>query len=566
MKRKTGLAAAAAAAAVIIVSTAAVMAQQPDESAGSTIADRIYIGDVNVGGMTVREATDAVSAYVDSIADQEVTLKAGDRTVTASVSDLGLTWSDTDVAEDAFNYGRTGNLIARYKANKDLEHENKVFPVVMQADEKKTEAFLQEHADELNQEAQDYGLKRSDGKFTVVEGKEGIVVDVDQSVDSVNEQLTDGWKDDIVLDLVTEKDEPRGSAEELKKVKDELGTFHTDFSSSSSGRIQNIKTACSKINGTVLYPGDEFSVYDTIAPMDAEHGYELAGSYENGTTVQSYGGGVCQVSTTLYNAVIRAELEVTERYAHSMLVAYVDPSSDAAIAGTYKNLKFKNNTDAPVYIQGYTSGKQLYFTIYGQETRDPNREVSFESETTGTIEPKTEFRTTDAKIGSITKVQSSHSGKTARLWKIVTVNGVEKSREVFNNSTYNASPTIYEVGISSSSSEAVAAMKQAIATGDISKVRAAAAKWANADQKKKEETDKENTQNQTDTQKEDSETKPQQNQNTDSETKPQQNQNTDSETKPQQNADSSQQQPQTPQQEPSSGNSQSGSVQTQNKE
>ena len=454
--------------------------------------------------MTQEEATEAVSEYVDSLEDKEITLKAGDRSITATAEELGLEWSDTDVAQIALDYGKTGNLIARYKANKDLEHEDKVFPVILKANEEKTTAFLEEETEDLEQKAQDYGLKRENGAFTVVAGKSGTAVDVENSIKAINEAFSDGWKDNMVVELATKEEKPKGSQEELAKVKDVLGTFHTSFSSSTAGRVTNIENACGKINGTVLYPGEEFSVYEAISPMDAENGYALAGSYENGTTVQSYGGGVCQVSTTLYNAVIRAELEITERYAHSMIVSYVDPSSDAAIAGTYKDLKFKNNTDAPIYIEGYTSGRTLYFTIYGQETRDPGREVSFESETTGITQPKTEIRATSAKIGSITKVQSSHTGRTARLWKVVTVNGVEQSREVFNNSTYSASPTIYEVGTASSNKEAVAAMKEAIATGNIDTVRAAASKWANADkEEEKQKQDEENKKEETDQKNED---------------------------------------------------------------
>ncbi|HIZ08706.1 MAG TPA: VanW family protein [Candidatus Eubacterium avistercoris] len=489
---------AVAAAAIAVFASVAVVSAKSDSGADNTIADRVYIGEIHVGGMTQEEATEAVSEYVDSLEDKEITLKAGDRSITATAEELGLEWSDTDVAQIALDYGKTGNLIARYKANKDLEHEDKVFPVILKTNEEKATAFLEEETDDLEQKAQDYGLKRENGAFTVVAGKSGTAVDVENSIKAINEAFSDGWKDNMVVELATKEEKPKGSQEELAKVKDVLGTFHTSFSSSTAGRVTNIENACGKINGTVLYPGEEFSVYEAISPMDAENGYALAGSYENGTTVQSYGGGVCQVSTTLYNAVIRAELEITERYAHSMIVSYVDPSSDAAIAGTYKDLKFKNNTDAPIYIEGYTSGRTLYFTIYGQETRDPGREVSFESETTGTTQPKTEIRATNAKIGSITKVQSSHTGRTARLWKIVTVNGVEQSREVFNNSTYRASPAIYEVGTASSNKEAVAAMKEAIATGNIDTVKAAASKWANADkEKEKQEQEEENKKEET---------------------------------------------------------------------
>ena len=164
----------------------------------------------------------------------------------------------------------------------------------------------------------------------------------------------------------------------------------------------------------------------------------------------------------------------------------------------------KNNTDAPIYIEGYTSGRTLYFTIYGQETRDPGREVSLRARQRGSLSRKAEIRATSAKIGSITKVQSSHTGRTARLWKVVTVNGVEQSREVFNNSTYSASPTIYEVGTASSNKEAVAAMKEAIATGNIDTVRAAASKWANTDkEEEKQKQDEENKKEETDQKNED---------------------------------------------------------------
>ena len=97
--------------------------------------------------------------------------------------------------------------------------------------------------------------------------------------------------------------------------------------------------------------------------------------------MQTYGGGICQVSTTLYNAVLRAELNVTERSNHSMTVHYVPLSADAAISGTDKDLKFTNNLDHPVYIQGVAGGSSITFTIYGKEYRASNRKVEYVSET-----------------------------------------------------------------------------------------------------------------------------------------------------------------------------------------
>ena len=142
-------------------------------------------------------------------------------------------------------------------------------------------------------------------------------------------------------------------------------------------------------------------------PFDAENGYALAASYEMGKVVDSYGGGICQVSTTLYVAVLKAELEVTERYSHSMIVHYVDPSMDAAIAEGLKDLKFINNTDAPIYIEASADGSTLHFAIYGHETRDPNRTVRYESETTNTEDP-TPSLTEDANASFGTIEQTSY--------------------------------------------------------------------------------------------------------------------------------------------------------------
>ncbi|MDD7642182.1 MAG: VanW family protein [bacterium] len=459
------------------------------ENTERLIAENIYIGNIAVGGMTEVEATEAVDAYVESLSDTQFTLTVDDKSVTATAADFGVSWSNPVIVKDAANVGRTGNLIERYKSKKDLEHENLVFDMEYTADRGKVKSYLEEYTKDMNQEAVNYGLVRENGGFTITDGQNGVAVDVEKSADEIVSYIEDSWtQTDTSLELAASVVEPEGTKEQLSRVKDVLGTFTTDFGTSSAGRAQNVRNGASKINGTVLYPGEQFSVYEAVNPFSAENGYELAGSYENGTTVQTYGGGICQVSTTLYNAVIRAELAIDERYCHSMIVSYVKPSMDAAIAGTYKDLKFTNNYDFPIYIEGYTSGMQITFTIFGEETRPAGREVIFESETTSTTEPEVKFETAaDQPIGYVQQVQSSHTGYTAKLWKIVKENGVEVSREVYNNSTYNASPRIVAVGVKSDNEEAVAAVKAAIASKDEAAIRAAAAANSAEALKKQEE-------------------------------------------------------------------------------
>lgn len=455
---------------------------QEDTAETGTIPENIFISGQNVSGMTADEANQVVADYLSGYGDVEFTLQAGEKSVTADGEDIGLTAKNADVVTRALNYGKEGNLVSRYKANKDMENGvKKDFAISLTADINTAKTYLDENSDELNIKAVNNGLKRENGSFTYVEGSSGVTVLTDQSAVLIADYISAQWSgENATIDLITEVTEPKGTREELAQVQDVLGSFETDFSSSSSARKKNVRTGAEKLNGIVLYPGDTLSVYEAVSPFDAENGYALAPSYENGTTVDSYGGGICQVSTTLYNAVMRAELEIVTRSAHSMIVTYVEPSMDAAIAGTFKDLQFKNNQETPIYIEGYTNGGTLGFRIYGKETRPDNRKVTFESEVTSQTDPVREFvASQDLPVGTIKKTQSSHTGYTARLWKIVTVDGVEESRKVYNNSTYKASNEIYSVGLANASPEAAAAINNAIATQNEDTIRATVSQWAN---------------------------------------------------------------------------------------
>ena len=410
------------------------------------IAQGVYIGNIDVGGMTEQEALNAVTDYVNNAGEAVFTLTAGEHSTQVKASDLALEFTDMNVVSEAMDVGKSGNLIKKYKDKKDLENGSVVIDMVLNVDHDTVSELLAEKADELDQKAVDNGLVRENGTFKIIKGSQGVEVNVEKSIAAIENYVSNDWDGQGGnIELTAEIVEPKGSEEELSKVKDLLGGFNTNYSSSTQNRCDNIATAAGKINGTVLYPGEEFSVYETIGPLDAANGYELAGAYENGQTVQSYGGGVCQVSTTLYNAVILAELEVTERSNHSMIVTYVKPSMDAAIAGDYKDLKFVNNQDVPIYIEGYTSGKNVYFNIYGEETRPANRKVTYESEVVSEQDPGTQFVATGDPVGTMSVSQGKHVGYVAQLWKVVTVDGVEESREVFNKSTYKASPKIVNV-------------------------------------------------------------------------------------------------------------------------
>ncbi len=444
----------------------------------NTIHKGVYLDNIDVSGMTTDEAKSVVNQYVETLKEKPIHLKAvGDGEITVTAADLGVTWTNANIVDTACALGKEGNIVQRYKAERDLEHENQVFPIQLAFDKEALRTIITEKSEPFNKDCVEATLVRDGDGFTIQEGQAGTVVDVDASVDTVYAYLTGEWsRDECEVALNVEVDEPKASKEDLAQVKDVLATFTTSYKTSGTSRSGNVANGCSLINGTTLFPGEEFSTYETVRPFSEENGYFMAGSYLNGTVVDSLGGGICQVSTTLYNAVLRAELEVTERHNHSMIVSYVDPSADAAIAESAgKDFKFKNNTDYPIYIEGKTADKQITFTIYGVETRPAGHSVSYESEVLEKTVPETDqiIASGSQPIGFI-NVQSAHIGYKAQLWKIVKENGEEVSREQVNSSTYKMAPRTATVGTASADPQAVGAINAAIATGSIDQVKAVA--------------------------------------------------------------------------------------------
>ena len=446
-------------------------------AAGETILKGVSIDKLDVSGMTREEALAALESYEKNLGGQSIKLGIGDNVIEAKLSDLGVTFDNEDLVDEAIGVGHAGNIVKRYKDQKDLQHSGKTFPLSWQTNEDTVRTYVEDNCTKYDKKAQNASLTRENGAFNFVAGTEGLELNVDSAVRTISDYLENSWTSDntAVLNLETQVTEPEGSAEELANIKDLLGSFTTSFSTSGSNRCKNVSSGASHINGTVLYPGEEFSAYETVSPFTEANGYAMAGSYLNGEVVDSMGGGICQVSTTLYNAVLRAELNVTERSPHSMTVHYVDLSEDAAIAGTYKDFKFVNSTEYPIYIEGYTtSDKKITFNIYGKETRDKNRTISFESQMVSET-PATTILQEDAGQGIGYKAVSSKgsSGYVAELYKIVKVNGVETDRIKVNKSTYKGTNRVVTYGtagdptLSENLRAAIAAQDEALADANI---------------------------------------------------------------------------------------------------
>ena len=431
------------------------------------IAMGVYAEEVDLSGLTKEEAKEAINAYISGKAEEKITLTIGDEELNVSRESLGVSWNNEEVVDEALALGKSGNLIKRYKALKDLQFDNKVYDLRYTADTELIQTVVTEKCTKYNQKAVNVGLKKTDSGFVVVDGKQGVVVDESGAVKTILAFIEGDYSEEnTTVAVPTMISEPIGSAEELAKVKDKLGTFKTSFRTSDSDRSKNVRTGVAHIDGTVLYPGETFSTYEYVNPFTEENGYAMAGSYLNGKVVDSLGGGICQVSSTLYNAVLLSELEIVERSPHSMMVTYVQASADAAIAGTYKDFKFKNNTDAPVYIEGYTTDdKQVVFNIYGEETRPAGRTIKFTNKVLEGTPAVTQLVADPAQGIGYRIVESGHNGCKAELYKEVYVDGVLQSSERVNKSNYKVSNRMVYYGINGDPFVS-AQLQNCIAAGD----------------------------------------------------------------------------------------------------
>ena len=288
------------------------------------------------------------------------------------------------------------------------------------------ENFLTDYvADVYDIAPKDAELTHTGNGFEVSQDEDGLGVDIDATWKKIAMAYAENEDDytEITVEAELETVRPHCPTDDLKLIKDLLGSSYTDYSVGSATRSVNVEVATDNVSGAVVMPGDTVSVSERMKPRTAENGYQSGGTMVNGVIEDSIGGGICQVSTTLYNALLKAEVQIDERHNHSMVVSYVSPGKDAAVSEDGgKDLVFTNNRETPIYIEGYTDGTNVYFFVYGVEDRPENRKVTFEATET--------YRKEYAEGG----VEVD-----AYLEKIVTIDGEEVSRVKLHTDHYEPS-------------------------------------------------------------------------------------------------------------------------------
>ena len=449
--KKTGIIILSACLLVLIAGIAAVAIAKARLIDDKHIVSGASINGVDIGGLTKEQASKKIEEYKSYLKNRKVTIKYGDdkKETDTTFERLGFYIEDDDYVEDAYNIGKKGNIFKRFKEIISVNKKDVTYNLKTGVDRDSLEKYVILKSRLHNKKVINSKFKMTPKGLKATKSQSGLKVKIDDTVALFEEKISNNLKDkSMTLNAVVQTKKPKYTKKMNEKCTDLLGEYSTDYSSSTTDRCNNVQTAAGHINGTILNPGQTFSTVKVIKDRTEENGYKAAPEYSGGKVVSGVGGGVCQVSTTLYNAVINAELQVVERSPHSMVVHYVSVSRDAAISGNYKDLKFKNNTKSPIYIYASASGGTLSFKIYGEDTRSKNRRIEFESEIVEEKQPEGEVVTVDATKPSGYReiTQSAHTGYNARLWKVIYINDIKKKRVLVNTSSYNAEPQHVTVG------------------------------------------------------------------------------------------------------------------------
>ena len=246
-------------------------------------------------------------------------------------------------------------------------------------------------------------------------------------------------KDATEITIPLKYTEPKVKLKNLKidVFPNKLSTFSTRFDQNNKDRSTNLSIAAAKIDGTILSPGEEFSYNKIVGERSIKAGYKEAKIYQGGQIIDGLGGGICQISSTLYNAVISANLDVTERYNHQFITSYVQPGRDATVAYGSKDFKFKNNRTYPIRIDVYISNGIAKVDIYGIKEKD-EKEVAIDVETITTIPYETKYQTDSSLPEGTEKLkQRGANGLIVKAYKAIKKNGITISKELLSKDTYN---------------------------------------------------------------------------------------------------------------------------------
>jgi len=324
------------------------------------IVPNTYVDDVNIGDLSENEAIKKLEKKYN---EKNIVLKYNDSSWTISPSEIGFKYNIEQTVKDAYKSSRDGNFIQNASDVISANLGNKTdIKLELDYDISKLDNKLGEIAKEIDVPAKDAIITVIGSNINVTKEQVGKKVEIQETKKSIEEGITNN---NLTIDLVVKEDKPEVTQSQLQSIDTVLGQYSTTFNSNVAGRTHNVKLAARSTSNILLMPGEEFSYNDSTGPRSIANGYQNAPVIVQGELQEGVGGGVCQVSTTLYNAVLYSGIEISGVKNHSIPSSYAPKGRDATVAYGAIDFKFKNNFDYPIYIKNTVSGNKVICQIYG---------------------------------------------------------------------------------------------------------------------------------------------------------------------------------------------------------
>lgn len=335
----------------------------------SRIYPGLWIEDVNVGGKTKEEARKAIiEKHNNIIKGKDFTIKVNDKKYIIDTSKLNMQYNYGDAIDNAFDNGRQGNIFKKYTsiafANK------KVFQLNHTYNYDSVDTVIKNIEKENNIKTVNASLSKSiSNEFIINKEKFGYEINVEKLKQDIRKKINNIEEEkDLEIKAELNKVEPKIKENDLKSINSKISSFTTNFQTSNDNRSTNINISANAISGKILMPGDVFSFNDVVGERSVERGYKTATVIIDNKFTDDIGGGICQVSTTLYNAILRANIPSTERIHHSIPSTYVGLGLDATVAYGLLDYKFKNTLSYPIYIESVIENKNITFNVYSNSS------------------------------------------------------------------------------------------------------------------------------------------------------------------------------------------------------
>lgn len=334
-----------------------------------TVINGLQFEGQEISGLTADQLKTRIQEYAQQD-NRTLTLVVDNTSVQVSFSELGIVPDTDNMVKDILSYGREDNIIIA------LQERLKAFfyPVNMslryKIDETQASYYLENYAKKVTLSGHDAYLSLDGEQVVIHPEKLGSRLDMESTLQQLKDMAASGEFETLHLTM-TDKDTIHLRAQDLAGIDTIIGTYTTYFNGSDTHRTHNVRLASDKINGVYLAPGQVFSFNDIVGERTAEAGFDDAPVIIDGKLVPGIGGGICQVSSTLFNAALLAGMETVERTPHYSPVSYIPAGRDATVAYGYLDYQFKNPYQQPVYVLSLMTDNSITVYILGFASNKP---------------------------------------------------------------------------------------------------------------------------------------------------------------------------------------------------